>query len=122
MAVYWDDLAGNAGTPAVPSGVYWQQFDPDGTPGTGDEYTLISWENLTSYYTTGSLNFQVKFLEGSGSVEYHYGTITQASSSYANGLSATAWLESVDGLLALPISVNSALLTSNNGYRFTYTP
>ena len=122
LAVFWDDLAGNAGTPAAPSGVYWQQFDPDATPNTGDEYTIVSWENWKAYHSNGSLNFQVKFLEGTGDVEFHYGTMQSTDSKYANGLEAAAWLESATGHLALTIGALEPWVQENSGWKFTYAP
>ena len=122
LAIFWDDLAGNdPGTGA--SGVYWQQFDPDPLA-SGDEYTLISWENWRRWASstgtsTSSLNFQIKILEGTGDIEYHYGTMTASTVANANGANATVWLESLDGTIALPVSVNQPNIQPNTGYRFT---
>jgi hypothetical protein len=123
LAIFWEDLAGNA-TTGGPSGVFWKQFDPDGVPASGDEYTLVSWENWKSWYaTTSSLNFQIKILEATGSVEFQYGSMSANPVGYANGATnTTVWLESLDGKLALPISYNAATIQSNTGYRFTYSP
>ena len=123
FAIFWDDLEGNAGTTANPSGVYWQQFDPDGTPSSGDEYTLISWENWARNAQTASLNFQIKIEEATGFVEFHYGSMTAGDMAYANGLNASAWMETADGTTALAIGANQAgFIQSNTAYRFTYTP
>ena len=118
LAIFWDDLAANA-TTLGPSAVYWQQFDQDGTPASGDEYTLISWENWKAFGSDGSLNFQIKIIEATGSVEYHYGSMTSATAIYANGTNATVWFESLDGRAALPVSVNQPNIQPNTGYRFT---
>ncbi|MGA9521242.1 MAG: hypothetical protein WBV82_07250, partial [Myxococcaceae bacterium] len=123
FAIMWDDLEGNAGTSAKPSGVYWQQFDPDATPTSGDEYTLISWENWRHNNGAASLNFQIKIDESTGNVENQYGSLTAAEPVYANGATATAWMETVDGTTALAIGANQpGFLRSNTAYRFTYTP
>lgn len=120
LAVFWDDLAANA----TQSGVYWQQFDPDSTPASGDEYTLISWENWKTWSssTTSELNFQIRIDEATGAVEYHYGTMTSSDPNYSNGDRATVWLESLDGRTAAKVLANQSLLKPNSGWRFTYTP
>ena len=127
LALFWDDLSGNAGTAANPSGIYWQQFDPDATPRSGDEYTLISWENWRRYQSatssnTSNLNFQLKILEAIGDVEYHYGTMQSVLASHSNGADAAAWLESADGSMALTIGSNEVWVQQNSGWKFTYTP
>jgi hypothetical protein len=123
LAIFWADLAANATTDG-PSAVYWQQFDPDGMPGSGDEYTLVSWENWKRASTTvsSSLNFQIKILEGTGDVEFQYGNMTSSNGTYSNGTDATVWVESMDGNGALPISVKQPNILANTGYHFTFTP
>ncbi len=127
FAMFWDDLSGNVGTPADPSGVYWKQFDPDATPASGDEYTIISFENWRRYASSTSntvtrLDFQMKILEGTGDVEFHYGTMQSTNASHVNGSDAAAWLESADGSMALVIGSNESWVQQNSGWRFTYTP
>ena len=127
LALFWDDLSGNAGTTATPSGVYWQQFDPDATPDSGDEYTLISFENWRRWASSTSgnnsnLNFQLKILEATGEVEFHYGTMQSTLASHSNGSDAAAWLESADGTTAVAIGSNELWVRENSAWRFTYTP
>ena len=126
LALFWDNLSGNVGTTANPSGVYWQQFDPDATPNSGDEYTLISWENWRRYSssatTTSNLNFQVKILEATGDLEVHYGTMQSSSVGYWNGTDAASWLESADGTWALTIGSNDLWVKQNAGWKYTYLP
>jgi hypothetical protein len=122
--VFWGDLGGNA---TQPSGVYWQQFDPDNNPSSGDEYTLISWENWKMKGAVTSLNFQLKILEGTGSIEYQYGDMTAQSPAsaplWASGSAATIWLESLDAKYAMPICIyKQNAIQPHTGYRFTYTP
>ena len=122
LAIFWDDLAGNDPSTGA-SGVYSQQFDPDPLT-SGDEYTLISWENWrrrasAAGTSTSGLDFQIKILEATGDVEYHYGTMTASVVENANGANATVWLESLDGTRALPVSVNQPNIQPNTGYRFT---
>jgi hypothetical protein len=120
LAVWWDDLEAN---PVTNSAVYIQQFDPNGIPNSGDEYTLISWENWRRKNAAGSnLNFQIKFLEGSGNMEFHYGTMTSTDPQFSNGANATIWMESTDGKNALPASVHQPNMLSNSGFRWTWTP
>jgi hypothetical protein len=120
MAPFWANLGNNANSPTSPSGVYWQQFDPDGMPGSGDEYTLISWENWKFQGSgTFNLNFQIKFIEGTGDVEYHYGTMTGLSSIFSAGYANTEWFESLDGTVAMPVVPQ---ISTGTGYHFTYTP
>ncbi len=132
LAPFWDDLIGQSGTNTngQPCGIRWQQFDPDGTPASGDEYTLVSWENWkiwTSSAGVNSVNFQVKFLEATGDIEFHYGTMSSNGSSPAlvNGSSATTWLENGTGTAALVYNVNSATspgIAPDSGIRFSYAP
>ncbi|MBX5482867.1 MAG: lamin tail domain-containing protein [Myxococcaceae bacterium] len=122
IAPFWDDLVGNA----TNSAVYLKQADPDGVPGSGDEYTLVSWENWKIWApATASVNFQVKFIESTGDIEFHYGSMMSASdATYAKGKSATTWLETPDGRYAIAINVESTNpgIQPNTGYHFTYTP
>ena len=126
LALFWDDLSGNLGTAANPSGVYWKQFDPDATPNSGDEYTLISWENWRRYSgsasTTSNLNFQVKILEATGDLEVHYGTMQSSTAGHSNGTDAASWLESADGSWALTIGSNELWVQQNAGWKYTYRP
>jgi hypothetical protein len=108
IAPFWDDL--------VSPGVYWQSKDPDGVPGDGDEYTIISWENTTRKGSGDSLNFQVKFF-ANGAVEFHYGTMTGD-----HGSGATTWLEEPTSRAAWIFNLNSNTspgIASNSAIRFT---
>jgi hypothetical protein len=122
IAPFWGDLQGQTG-----AGVRWQQFDPDGAPGSGDEYTLVSWENWKIYGTTSTLNFQIRFNEGPGDIEYHYGAMTSADTggNLARGSGATTWLENGAGTAARVYNVNSATnpgITPFTGLRYAFTP
>jgi hypothetical protein len=115
IAPFWDDLIGNASN----SKVLWQQFDPDGVANSGDEYTLVSWENWRRNTQTTSLNFQVKFFEASGDLEFNYGVMTGAAV-WLNGSQATVWLEDPTGTEALAVSTHTAnTITANSGFHFT---
>jgi hypothetical protein len=122
IAPYWDELDGQAGTAG--SGIYWQEFDPNSTPGDGDEYTLVSWERWRVDSTTqNDLNFQVRF-SANGDVSYHYGTMTAAgTSAIASGSSATVWLEDPLGRAALVQSAStSGSITTGLSLRFVSSP
>lgn len=118
VAPFWDDLTGTAATGA---GIYWQQLDPDATPASGDEVTIVSWEGWRpSATTTASLNFQVK-LFASGALEYHYGALSGSTQTHL-GSSATVWLEHPTGRAALPAQINSATLAPNSVIRYVPLP
>jgi hypothetical protein len=118
IAPFWDDLVGNGSN----SKVVWQQSDPDGVANSGDEYTLISWENWARVQQTTSLNFQVRFMEASGDIEFHYGSMT-GPADYTSGKNATAWIERSTGNSAMAISTKTAnSIQPNTGYRFSWTP
>src|SRR5262249_34638920 len=124
LAVFWDDLAGNAFVTGVDpkSAVCVQQFNPDGIVGNADDYTLISWENLRHNGSPNSaVNFQIKFYETTGNFEYQYGSMTSDNGTFSNGAEATVWFEALDGTNALSVSVNKPVISSATGYRFTYT-
>lgn len=121
IAPFWDDHDGDAAQAS--NGMYWIQRDPDMTPGTGDEVTIVSWEGWRYWSTTNAgqiLDFQVKFL-ANGDIEYHYGR--QVAGTYSSGLSATTWIENPAGTAALAINVNTTgVIQGNTGYRFRYAP
>jgi hypothetical protein len=123
LAVFWDNLQGNL-TPG--SGVYLEAQDPDGVPASGDERTIVSWEDwaIVSTTVTTSLSFQVHLL-ANGDIEYHYGPMSGSTGTTFQGSSATVWLEDRFGRGALAWSVNSATapgIAANTGVRFTRTP
>jgi hypothetical protein len=118
IAPFWDDLQNGA---ATGTGVYWQQKDPDMTPGTGDEYTIVSWEHWSVFAATGQdLNFEVKFF-ANGNIEYHFGAMTGTGGTN-QGSSATTWLEDRSGKAAFAVNVNAPGVAPNTGYRFAYGP
>jgi hypothetical protein len=120
IAPFWDDLVGNGG--GANSKVVWQQFDPDGVANSGDEYTLVSWENWARSGQTTSLNFQVKFMEATGNIEFHYGPMT-GPADYTTGKFATAWIEHSSGKSAMAIStLTPNSIQPNTSYRFTWSP
>ncbi|MBL8950630.1 MAG: lamin tail domain-containing protein, partial [Myxococcaceae bacterium] len=124
IAVFWDDWEKGV---SPTSGVYWQQRDPDATPATGDEYTIVSWEGWKPYtfgaaYDGESYNFQVK-LFANGDIEYHFGAMTGVEPMRLGG-SATTWLETPNGRSAFAVNVNDDTpgIAPNSAYRFTFLP
>ncbi len=123
IAPFWDLLSIH---PSIThSGLYTLRRDPDGIPGTGDEYTIFSWEGLRySTTTTYDLNFQVKFFD-SGDIEYHYGSMAGPNTTITRGTSATIWLNSEDGRSALVHNITTSFgpgVDSNSALRFRYVP
>jgi hypothetical protein len=109
LAVFWDRLQRNT------TGNLLMQ--------RRSNYTIISWQDFGLYLASSChLNFQQKLFDD-GSIEFHYGAMTPSSfdtSNYTSGSSATAWIETMDGTAALPISVNTAFgILPNTAYRFT---
>jgi hypothetical protein len=116
IAPFWQDMTGNPGN----SKVLWQQFDPDSIPGSGDEYTLISWENWGRWDMHASFNFQVKFFESTGDLEFQYGSMTADDPTAFDGSSSTIWIEDPTGFEASVISANTAgTLHPNSAFHFT---
>jgi hypothetical protein len=123
VAVFWDNLQGNL-TPGA--GVFLEEQDPDGLPASGDERTIVSWEDwaVVSTTVTTSLSFQVHLL-ANGDIEYHYGPMSGSTGTTFQGSSATVWLEDRFGRGALAWSVNSATapgIAANSALRFSRVP
>ncbi len=123
IAPFWESLSG--ATPLAHTGIYTARRDPNGAPGTGDEYTIISWEGWRNSTTTSyDLNFQVKLFDN-GNIEYHYGNMSGPNQTLTRGTSATIWLEAEDGRSALVHNINTAFgsgVDSNTALRFRYVP
>ncbi len=124
IAPFWGDLEESAGTNV---GMYWLQKDPDMMPGTGDEYTIVSWEHWKIYgssYVGMDLNFEVKFF-ANGNIEYHYGAMNPATTVGTEhlGTTTTSWLEDYNGRWALAISIEPTPgIAANTAYRYAYSP
>ena len=106
VAPFWDDLdlEDNAGTLSL-----WRATDR----------TIISWDNNAIWLNTSVLNFQVHLVD-TGVIEFHYGAMTGSDAARISGSSATVWLESPDGTVVVPYSINTAnSVLPNTGIRFT---
>lgn len=80
LAPLYDDLwTAGSGTTPVASSIFYQ------TSGMAPNRVLtIEWENFDKWNSsTGSLNFQIKIYETSGTIEFLYGTMSAGSAAYA---------------------------------------
>ncbi len=128
IAPFWDDLAATTPAGGTAGSVLVLQKDPDGTPNSNDEYTIVSWEGFrlaTTGMDTSNLNFQAK-LFANGNIEFHYGAMTSSASAVTpRGSGATTWLELPGGRAAVKVNVNSSTspgIDPNTGLKFTYAP
>ncbi|MFO0599592.1 MAG: hypothetical protein U0228_30075 [Myxococcaceae bacterium] len=122
LAPFWDDLEAAVTTTRSPE-MYWKRFNLNEDPVTTAPHWVFSWHHMSHYYSSGKgaddLNFEVKLFED-GTIEYHYGTmVSGTTSNYANGNSATVWLENPAGTIALSQSVNQPVVAPNTAWRFT---
>ena len=115
LAVFWDDLNRKDTT----GNIYYQRFAAGADPANPAPHWVIEWKNYTHYNANDTLDFQAKLFDD-GSVEYHYATmISGSSANYANGNSATIWMENTAGTGALPFSINQPNITPNMAVRYT---
>jgi hypothetical protein len=117
IAPFWDDNqnTATASPPNADSNVYWARRG---------NYTIVQWHRWRHFATSPAddLNFEVKLFDD-GVIEFHYGTmVSGTTSNYADGNSATVWIERPDGSAALPIGRNQAVIAPNTAYRFTPKP
>lgn len=112
VAPFWDDMHDN---PALtgPSNVF--------TARATDHFT-IQWSHVTHYNAGDDLNFELKLFDN-GNIEVHYASMVSGSTShYADGNSATVWIENPAGEAALPVQVEAGTIQPNTAYRFTPSP
>lgn len=123
LAIFWDDLQTVTGlTPA--SDLYWKYFAPNEDPLTPESHWVFQWKSVRHYGTSpvDNLNFEVMLFE-TGVIEYHYGAMTSGTTSlYANGNSASVFLENPAGTAALTQSLNQPTVQPNSAIRFTPVP
>ncbi len=124
IAPFWDALHNYDGLEYA-GGVYWEQLDPDTTPGTGDEITIFSWEGNGRWIRDrfdDRINAQVKFF-ADGTIEFHYGEILEGDliNNPFGGLWASTWLEDPMGTSAWIINSHSHFpgIHPFTAYRFT---
>ncbi|MHB8876347.1 MAG: lamin tail domain-containing protein [Myxococcaceae bacterium] len=116
IAPFWDDLYFGS---AANSNVYVQHLPTNADPTNPGGHWVVQWHNF-GHSTGDDMNFEVKLFDN-GIVEFHFASMTSASSSnYADGNSATSWIEKPDGTSALVVNVNTAGgIQPNSAYRFT---
>jgi hypothetical protein len=119
----------NSTTPSttLPNGTiapFWDDLDLEDNSGTfnmwrATDRTIISWVNNAIWNVTATnISFQVHLIDN-GVIEFHYGNMT-GDAARTSGSSATIWLESPDGTVVVPYSVNLAnSIQPNTGIRFT---
>lgn len=122
IAPFWDDLrflSARAG-----SALLAQRMNAGADMNEPRGHWIIQWNKVEHYNANDNMTFQVKLFD-TGDIEYHYATMTSATSSnYATGSDATIWLEA-DGAAparALVYSVNRPNIRSNMALRFTRVP
>lgn len=111
VAPFWDQIVRNT------NGAIRVRQDP--------ARTIFSWDDFRIYATTSSAYFQVHLLPN-GVIEFHYGDMDSSSSTTIaslRGNSATAWIERPDGVVAVPLSVNTPNgIQPRTSFRFTPVP
>ena len=119
IAPFWDDLQTSVGLiPA--SELYWKRMAVGEDVQRPEPHWIFQWSRVRHISTTPAddLNFQVKLFED-GTIEYHYGVMSSlATTQYANGNSATVWLDRADGGTALTLSANTSDVRPNSAWRF----
>ena len=116
LAVFWDDLK-TVGTGTA--NVFSKRIAAGEDVSNPLPHWIIQWGHITHLSTNDDLNFQLKIFDN-GTIEYHYAAMVSGSTSnYADGNSASVWLENVLGNTALISSVNKPLVLPNSALRFT---
>lgn len=116
LAVFWDDLDSTA---AAGSAVYSKRIAANEDPANPGAHWLVQWHRYEHFFAADNLNFQVKLFD-TGVIEYHYDVMMSGSASnYANGNSATVWIENFAGNTALVSSVNKPVVLPSSAIRFT---
>ncbi len=119
LAVFWDDLETSIAVPPA-SELYWKRFAANEDPITPAQHWVFQWSRVRHVSTAPAdvLNFEIKLFED-GVVEYHYGSMQSGTATdYANGNSATIWLENPAGDRALVVGLNQAVIRPNTAFRF----
>lgn len=119
--IFGDDLDQQA-TPLLPAGLYVQRVGPGVDPFAAAPHWIVQWSHFSYWLTNDDdLNFQIKFFDD-GTIEYHYAKmLSDSSTAYGSGASATSWLENEAGTQALTINAQTASpgISPYTAYRFT---
>lgn len=103
VAPFWDDLHMGTGAAYVAR--------------RGDR-TIVQWKDTSRFGATSTdvYNFEVKLFDN-GVIEFHYGSMVGGA--FANGSSATRWIDDPTGNFALAISVNQPTTQPFTAFRYT---
>jgi len=116
-SVFWDDLEESSSFAAT-ANAYFKRVAPGEDAANPGGHWIVQWHHFSHYLVNDDLNFQVKLFD-TGVIEYHFAAMVSGSTSnYANGNSATVWLENTAGNSALTVSRNQAAISPNSAYRF----
>jgi hypothetical protein len=118
LAPFWDDLY--PPPPQKIGGDVFVQYMP--AVGNTPAHWVIQWSHFTtqnSPLAVADSNFEVKLFDD-GSIEYHYGYMSNGSKSLVplDGQTATIWLAAPDFSSALPVGRNESVLQDNTAFRF----
>ncbi|MHB8876346.1 MAG: lamin tail domain-containing protein, partial [Myxococcaceae bacterium] len=113
-SIFWDDLKGSL----ADANAFSKRIGAGEDPANPGAHWIIQWHHWSHYNAGDELNFQVKLFD-TGVIEYHYASMVSGSTSnYADGNSATVWLDNPTGTEALPISIETASIQPNTAYVF----
>jgi hypothetical protein len=116
IAPFWDDLHRNL--TASDGSVYLHRRS---------NHHVVQWHRMGRAVVPGGgspddLNFEAKLFDD-GSIEFHYATMRSGTSAaFADGNSATVWVEHPTQVVAVPLSINAPAVQSNTAFRFTPVP
>jgi hypothetical protein len=123
IAPFWDDLQFLPATRTT-SAFYRQRFNAGADPQEPRPHWVFLWNRIETFLVGDDMSFEVKLFDD-GTIEYHYGTMTSATTAErATGNQATVWLEAnvAQAPRALVYSINRASLRPNMALRFTRVP
>jgi hypothetical protein len=111
IAPFWDDL--RIANPEA--AIYYE------TIGTSpNRMFIIEWKDISHYYGTGAITFEVILYEGSNQIKFQYYDVDFGSPSYNNAVSATVGIENQAGNDGLQYSFNQPVLDEELAILFNY--
>lgn len=115
VAAFFDDMDADLAN----ANMYARRVAAGIDPANPGAHWIFQWAHWTHWNAGDDLNFQIKLFD-TGVIEFHYASMTSGNSSnYANGNSATVWLENPTGSVAMVSSVNQPVVLPNSAIRFT---
>ncbi len=118
IAPFWDDLQY---TSIAGSNVYRQRIGPGEDTSAPMGHWIIQWHRLRHYNVSphDDLNIQAKLFDD-GTIEFHYADmVSGTTANYADGNSATIWLEAPDGSSAIAVGRDEPVIKPHSAWRFT---